>query len=401
MKLGTFVVAGLTLAFAAGAACGQSDIAREGSGNHRTACDKLELTAVPATFWSSLTGWTNGEALTAENTKDKVVLIGTWSSFYRTSHTALSPMQTLADKYGKNGLIVVGIHHDNGWDGAAKIMESSKATFLYAHDAGNKLRSALEWDQDPDFYVIDRAGNFRFVDVVTSSLDKAVQTAVNETAADAKALPKKLADAALKATKDQNKTRTIAADLKPGQALDVPFTLPEPDAYKSAKWPETSKNVQHAKDVQGSALPVPLTVEKWLTKKPSTNGRVMVLDFWATWCGPCIAAMPSLDQLYKENKNDLALIGISDESESTVSRFLSSHKHAYFQGVDTKKTLYDSLSITAIPHCVVVSSDGTVRWQGHPASPEFKAAVLMTIANDPGVQARRKAEAEFLKTKGE
>lgn len=399
MKLGKLVVASMTLALAAGAAFGQTVIAREGAAKDRIACDKLELTAVPTTFWSALTDWTNGDALTAESTKGKVVLIGTWWSSFKTSFPALTQMQKLSDKYAKDGLIVVGVHHNGGWDGAKKVMDDNKAKFLYAHDSGNKLRETLHSDQDPDFYVIDRAGNFRYVDIQTSSVDKAVELAVKESASDAAGTPKKLAAAAAKALVDANKTKTIASNVKPGAILDVPFTMPDASEYKAAKWPEKNKEI-HATDVQGSTLPVALTVETWITKQPNTNGRVVVLDFWATWCYYCKTAMPMLDELYKENKQNMVLIGISDESEQKVSDWLSANKHAYFQGVDTKRTVIDALKVQGIPHTVVISSDGIVRWQGNPHDAGFQGAVAATIANDPGVKARQKAEAEFLKAKG-
>lgn len=400
MKLGTLAAASMTLVLAAGAAFGQADITREGSGQHRASCDKIELTAVPASFWSSLKGWTNGDALTAENTAGKVVLISTWWSTYKTSHSAISTLENLSKKYGKDGLIVVGVHHDQGWDNAKKIMDDAKATFLYAHDAGNTMRGVLNWDQDPDFYVIDRAGNFRFVDIVSSSVEKAVDLTVKETVEQAKSVPSKLADAKVKSMKDAEKTTAISSSLKPGAALDVPFQMPDAAEFTAAAWPETNSNVDYSKNVQGSALPVSLTVEQWLTKEPGTKGRVMVLDFWATWCGPCKAAMPMLDEMYKSNKKDLAMIGISDESEKKVSAFLADHKHLYSMAVDTKKTMYNSLEIRGIPLCVVVSSDGIVRWQGNPHDPNFSKAVMKTIEVDPGVKARRKAEAEFLKNGG-
>jgi thiol-disulfide isomerase/thioredoxin len=130
------------------------------------------------------------------------------------------------------------------------------------------------------------------------------------------------------------------------------------------------------------------------------HGKIVLIDFWATWCGPCKAAMPKLDELYKSNKANLVLIGISDEKLSTVESFLQSHKHAYFQAVDEKKTINGALHITGIPHCVVISSDGIVRWQGNPHDENFKKAVMTCIAVDPGVKARQKAEADYLKRTG-
>jgi thiol-disulfide isomerase/thioredoxin len=154
--------------------------------------------------------------------------------------------------------------------------------------------------------------------------------------------------------------------VKPGQVIDVNFPLPDPSAYKDAKWPEKNKEPQSisANDVQGSALPKPLGNETWLTKQVKTDGRIIVLDFWATWCGPCRAVMPKLDELYKENKKDMVILGISDEARATVENFMKDHRHAYPILTDENRTLASALQVQGIPHAVVMSTDGIVRWQG-------------------------------------
>lgn len=397
MRVGLILVAAGSLALGMGTRP-DDGIIREGSGQRRATLDKMEL-ATAANLWADLSDWTNGPALTPEATKGKVVVIGTWSSWYQVSHSSLTLMQEISDKYG-NDVVVVGVHHEKGWESAKKVAEGKNVKFLLAHDAQGKVRSALEVDQDPDFYIIDRAGNMRFADVVTGSVEKAVGVLVRETAAEAAALPAKMADAAAKAALEANKTRIIAGDVKPGQVIDVNFPLPDPSAYKDAKWPEKNAGQLSATDVQGSALPKPLGSETWISKPLKTAGRVVVLDFWATWCGPCKRAMPRLDELYKENKKDLVIMGISDESRSTVEGFLKDHPHAYGMTIDESKTLFGSLQITGIPHVVVISTDGIVRWQGNPLQPEFVGVVKKCIEIDPGVAARRKAELEYLKSKG-
>jgi thiol-disulfide isomerase/thioredoxin len=328
------------------------------------------------------------------------VVLATWSSFYKTSHSALTELQKLSDKYGKD-VIVVGVHRQKGWENAKTVADGLKVKFAYAHDATGKVRdTVLQVDQDPDFFVIDRAGNMRYTDVVTGSVDKAVSALVKETAEEAAMVPTRLAEATAKAAKDASKSKTIAGDVKPGQMIDVSFPLPDPSAYKDAKWPEKNTGQMSAQDVQGSALPKPLGNETWLTKQVKTDGRVIVLDFWATWCGPCKKAMPMIDEMYKENKRDLVVLGISDESRSTVENFIRDHPHAYSMAVDQNKTVFSALQIQGIPHVVVISTDGIVRWQGNPHQAEFRTVVKKCIDADPGVAARRKAENEYLKTKG-
>src|SRR6184192_849229 len=61
-----------------------------------------------------------------------------------------------------------------------------------------------------------------------------------------------------------------------------------------------------------------LVVEKWLSKEPDRKGKFVLIDFWATWCGPCRKAIPELNALHKKFGDKLVVIGISAEPEKTV-----------------------------------------------------------------------------------
>jgi thiol-disulfide isomerase/thioredoxin len=367
------------------------DVKLEDSGDRRVQKDAMHFKPVDAAVWSKL----SGDKVDPATFKDKVVLIVSWSSWYKTSHGALKTAQTLSDKFGKDGLVVIGIHHEKGFDNAAKVMTDQGAKFLTAHDADGSFRKAMVIDQDPDFFIIDRAGNMRYADVDTGSVEAAVEFLVSETPTDAAEFPKKLKDDAAKKEADSRKTKE--AGVQPGKVLNVPFELPEASAFDNAKWPDHNTQELAAMNVQGQALPASLGNEKFLTEKPNWEGRVLVLDFWATWCGPCRRAMPMLDKLQQDNTADLVVLGISDEPENTVRKFLSSKAHGYSNSTDTGRTVNNALQIRGIPHVVVMSTDGTVRWQGNPLDPKFKKVVEDVIKVDPGVKARQAAEAEFLK----
>jgi len=377
------------------------DVAREGGeGQRRTELNAMELAPAPLGALAGLKEW-NGAPVTAESLKGKPVLVVTWSSWYKLSHAALAQAQQLSDKFAKDGLVVVGLHHDRAWEQGQKMATDRKLTFATAHDTNNTVRDALKVDQDPDFYVIDRAGNLRFADVANADVEKAVAMVVSETAETAAAAPIKARDTIAKAKIEAGKSRPVSASLKPGEILNVPFTMPAAESYTAAKWPEKNTDSLSARDYQGQAMPAKFGGETWLSGTPSNDGRVVVIDFWATWCGPCIRAMPMLDDTQKRLRNDLQIVAISDEPTSKVNTFLASKgKKSYVVGTDEKKTLNAAFAVQGIPHCVILSTDGVVRWQGNPHNPGFAKAIEATIAADPGVAARRAAEAEYRKSQG-
>src|SRR5213076_2255077 len=64
----------------------------------------------------------------------------------------------------------------------------------------------------------------------------------------------------------------------------------------------------------------PLVVEKWLSKEPDRKGKFVLIDFWATWCGPCRKAIPELNAFQKKFGDKLVVIGVSDEAAEDVKK---------------------------------------------------------------------------------
>src|SRR5882762_2076406 len=75
-----------------------------------------------------------------------------------------------------------------------------------------------------------------------------------------------------------------------------------------------------AKSVLGKQAP-DFVVEKWLTAEPDRAGKFVMIDFWATWCGPCRKAIPELNAFQKKFAGKLVVIGVSDETEEKVRAF--------------------------------------------------------------------------------
>lgn len=132
----------------------------------------------------------------------------------------------------------------------------------------------------------------------------------------------------------------------------------------------TAKTLYAKNDLRGKPAPK-FEFGEWLQGKPkSFEGKTVLIDFWATWCGPCRDLIPKLNDWHTKFKNDLIIVGLSDEKTETVKSFMAKTKVSYPMAVDAKKTISAQLGIEGIPHVIVVSPDGVVRWQGFPPMQE-------------------------------
>ena len=133
-------------------------------------------------------------------------------------------------------------------------------------------------------------------------------------------------------------------------------------------WPSTTtkKTLYATNDLRGKAGPK-IVAEEWLNgKAPVTKGKVVILDLWATWCPPCRETIPELNALAAKFKKDVVVIGLSNEKPEVVKAFMAKTKMAYPVAVDTKGTTSNAIGVQGIPHVLVLSPDGVVRWQGFP-----------------------------------
>ncbi len=93
-----------------------------------------------------------------------------------------------------------------------------------------------------------------------------------------------------------------------------------------------------------------------------SKGQVVVLDFWATWCGPCIQAMPQVERVTKEFADrGVRLVAVNlQEAPRDIKAMLERHKLDVAVALDRDGVVADKYAATAIPQTVVVDRDGNV-----------------------------------------
>lgn len=109
------------------------------------------------------------------------------------------------------------------------------------------------------------------------------------------------------------------------------------------------------------------------------KGKVLYVDFWATWCGPCIQESPHFEALSKEYADkDVAFLPISTDADKRAwKRFITAHKKQLSQYNCTDKTMYDAWSIYYIPRFVLIDKDFNIAnaYAPRPSDPEAKKAI--------------------------
>lgn len=153
-------------------------------------------------------------------------------------------------------------------------------------------------------------------------------------------------------------------------ALALPACAQEAAKAPTLKIGDAAPKLQVGKWAQGEAV------------KGFESDKTYIVEFWATWCGPCVATIPHLNELHTKFKDkNLVVIGqnVWEDDESKVAPFIKKmgEKMTYRVALDDKskeekgamaKTWMEAAGQTGIPAAFVVNKAGKIAWIGHPAT---------------------------------
>ena len=112
------------------------------------------------------------------------------------------------------------------------------------------------------------------------------------------------------------------------------------------------------------------------------RGKVVLLDFWGTWCPPCVESVPEIRRLYERYSKDgsLLILGISsDDDEDEWREFTAKHKMVWPQYRDSEARMLRAFRIRAFPTYVVIDHEGVVQFQDDGVGPDTAAKLEATI----------------------
>ncbi|MEM9166031.1 MAG: TlpA disulfide reductase family protein [Planctomycetota bacterium] len=418
----------ITLAALAGPATAQSvdGIIGEASGSRKVALDAMTLKAAPMSELFDASSWI-GTAPSAASISGKPVLLVSWSEWYRPSHAVMRLAQRLADD--NPGLVVIGVHAEEGWDEAAEFIERRKITFPTVRDEGGSIRAAYSMDQDPDAYVIDRAGQLRFADITTESIRRAIEIVLAEDADSAARAEARLADAAARAEADRRRASAIGGDVSLTNLPKIPFAPPPAEAYAMANWPQQAEPDSRSRR-RGEEGPVRIDVRSfpaqgWFRGRvPDIDGKVVVIYNWHPLDRDSMdRLMYRMDDLQRRLARDVVVVGMISPANSRLSRRNDDPSANLAMNVSTierlvgtrefEQYLVASEANSPIPQVAgqgsrrnealigavaVLSTDGIVRRAEHSTEwPDIQRALDQVLRVDPGVRARRAAEDAYIR----
>ena len=118
----------------------------------------------------------------------------------------------------------------------------------------------------------------------------------------------------------------------------------------------------------------PIALDALIPAQPVENaalealaGKAVVLEFWATWCGPCVAAIPHLNELAdKFAGRPIQFLSVTDEEAAVIEKFLAARPIHGWVGFDRARSMWKAYGFEGVPVTVLIDASGKVAGIAHP-----------------------------------
>jgi cytochrome c biogenesis protein CcmG/thiol:disulfide interchange protein DsbE len=297
----------------------------------------------------ALSGWMNGP-VTPKDMKGKILVIDFWATWCGPCIASIPHNNELAANYKDKGVIVIGVcGSKNGQGRMGEVVKKEGIKYPVAKDA--TLASAKAWRVMwwPTYGVVDRQGKLRALGLQPNYVEKVVEKLLEEQPPDG-ATTAPSAGPAPAAGESESAGSTSA-----GSATIKQEWLEGDDAARA-----------RLKGIEGKVPPA-LKVANWINAKEQKlsdlKGKVVMLDFWATWCGPCIASVPHTNELTTKYKDKgLVIIGVCHpRGAEKMAATVKEHNIEYPVAADTTGKTIEAYKVNGFPDYYFIDRAGKLR----------------------------------------
>ena len=304
-----------------------------------------------------------------KNLRGKVVVVDFWATWCGPCRKALPENVEMVGDLSGRGLVMIGVHDANrGSERMEEVAKEAKINYPLAIDDGGKSAKAWNVGFWPTYAVVDRKGIVRAIGLQPQHVRGVVEKLLDEPGDE----------------KGEEKGQEKGGDAGGSAPSTTPAASPSDDAAKPAKGATSAAKPVDASLLEGGAerraalarfdacpeAPA-LAVGDWLNAKDlpkdpslaSLEGKIVVLDFWATWCGPCLAAVPKMNELARKYADKgVVLIGVCHrQGGEKMAATVKERGISYPVCVDRDGKTNEAYTVDSYPDYYLIDRQGRLR----------------------------------------